>query len=105
MSFLLGLAALAQIALYEGEIDQALADADWPVELREEAKDVAWCESNWQSAVIGGQTYLGLFQLSPMWFAYAGDDINLWYDPAVNARAALAVYNYSGGWYQWQCQP
>lgn len=78
--------------------------AGWPQSLIPQAEAVAWCESRDRPSSDNGRD-LGLFQLDPIWFGYAGIPLNEWADPVQNARVALAVYDYSSGWGQWQCQP
>lgn len=83
--------------------------AGWPEALLPDLGRVMWCESHYAPTARNGQ-YLGLMQLSPMWFAYAGEDLSLWTDPVVNLRTAYAVYLYDivrgrPGFTQWQCKP
>lgn len=90
--------------------------AGWPEALWEQAIRVVkgsancpWGESNGHPASQGADTY-GLFQLSPMWFAYADMPFESWRDPVVNAKVALAVYRYDiahhqAPWTQWSCKP
>lgn len=95
--------------LSEEDLDLVLSEAGWPEDLRPAAKSVMYCESTWNSLARNGQ-YRGLFQLSPLWFDYAGVDIELWADPMVNARVAYLVVEYDlarewDPWAQWECKP
>lgn len=97
--------------LSEEEMLTILVAAGWPSELHRQALDVAFCESRYGPGSINydGPWY-GIFQLSEMWFAYAGESFASWADPLVNARTALAVYYHDinkglGPWKQWGCKP
>ena len=86
-----------------------LSAAGWPPELWEQAASVAWCESSFRPGTRNG-IYTGLFQLSPIWYAYAGEFESDWADPGTNARTAWATYNYDlihgqAPWHQWECKP
>lgn len=66
-------------------------------------------ESGGDPRAVNGR-YLGLWQLDPMWFEYAGEDLEQYADPLVNSRVAWRVILYdraTGGpdFRQWQCQP
>lgn len=86
-----------------------LIDAGWPEEWIPQAERVIECESHGNPLATNGQ-YLGLWQLSPLWFRYAGESIGEWSDPRVNSRVALAVIHYDEArghpmWSQWSCRP
>lgn len=71
---------------------------------------ISWCESRWRPWVRNASGAAGLFQLMPMWFAYAGYPLESWADPMVNARVAVLVVAYDRGQghpfgYQWVCKP
>ena len=104
--------AVSPSQLTEGELTAVLQSAGWPEELIPAALSVAWCESKWSPSAIGDSgSSVGLFQLNKQtWFIYAGEDSNMWMDPATNARTALATYYYdinrgSSPWKQWTCKP
>lgn len=90
--------------------DHALA-AGWPVDLLPALGRVISCESGFNPAAYNpGGPYVGLMQLSPMWFRYAGEAFEAWADPAVNLRVAWATYRYdlargNAPWAQWECKP
>lgn len=82
--------------------------AGWPEYLLPALGTVMRCESTFNPYARNGQ-YVGLMQLSPMWFGYAGEDYGSWTDPVVNLRTAWAVYLYDQAvgnrpWHQWQCK-
>lgn len=57
----------------------------------------------------GGPSY-GLFQLTAMWFTWAGYSLDQWPSPYVSARVAYLVTQYDvehgwDDWAQWECQP
>lgn len=86
-------------SLSEAEMDALLAATGWPVEWREEAKAIAWCESRYRPGAVGdGGNSLGIFQLWTGWFAAAGEDPEQAYDPTVNSRVALYVRTTRGRW-------
>ena len=89
-------------------MEQILAAAGWPPGLWAEAEVVAACESHQHpdSANSAADSY-GLFQLSPLWFSWAGVPFEQWSDPVMNAAVAWKVYHdYDGdSWRQWTCQP
>ena len=95
--------------LSDAETRQVLTAAGWPVELHDQAMRVIDCESSFSPAATNVISW-GLFQLVPLWFSYAGESFELWYDEYVNARVAWAAYQYDIGrgqaqWAQWQCKP
>lgn len=99
-------------SLTESEAISVLRDAGWPTELIPAALRVAWCESKWSPYAVGDSgRSVGLFQLNKQtWFRYAGEDPEMWADPVVNARTALATYYYDIGrgyqpFAQWSCRP
>jgi hypothetical protein len=94
--------------LSEEQMREVLTLAGWPESVHGEAIMVAWCESRWSPGAIGDHgASLGLFQVNlRTWFPYAGEDPEMWADPVVNARVALAAYRYSDStWRQWTCKP
>lgn len=83
--------------------------AGWAAENLDDLEYVAWCESRLftHAEYLGAR---GLMQVLPMWFDYAGLDINMWHDPVTNLRAALAAYKDSerfrvDPWGAWTCNP
>ena len=94
------------------EFTEIMVAAGWPVHLLSEALAVAMCESGLSPWAVGDNgAALGLFQVhgSP-WWRYAGESIEAWRDPLVQARVAWSVYNYDlahgyPAWKQWQCKP
>lgn len=94
---------------------------NWPVEVREQAKAVSFCESRWHPASTSGNQ-LGLFQLMDEvgavgepgywqgWWRYYGFDSSRYADPDYNSALAYLVYRYDidrgqPAWHQWTCQP
>lgn len=88
---------------------------DWPIEWREQAKSVAFCESRWHPESTNG-VMLGLFQLSDTqqgwvgWWGYFGFDPKRYAEPRYNAQLALLVFEYDLArnqppWTQWTCKP
>ncbi len=84
---------------------EAIIRAVWPDELEERALEIAWRESNYVSTAKNSCCY-GLFQV--YWSVHEAwlDDIGITspdqlYDPTTNSRAALALYDRSGGWGPW----
>ncbi len=84
---------------------EAIIRAVWPDELEEHALEIAWRESNYVSTAKNSCCY-GLFQV--YWSVHQAwlDDLGVTspdqlYDPTINARAALALYERSGGWGPW----
>ena len=77
----------------------------WPDDLEERAIQIAWRESNHKSNVNNSCCY-GLFQIHwtahKSWLASLGvtSAVQL-YDPTVNATAAYALYQRSGGFGPW----
>lgn len=80
----------------------------WPVDLVDEAIDVAWCESRGIPTARNGR-YRGLFQIGPVEFRKFGTGSV--YDPIDNSKAAFAYYSYmenrrsGAGWNPWSCKP
>lgn len=86
-------------SLSEAEMDALLEVTGWPVEWREEAKAIAWCESRYRPGAVGdGGNSLGLMQLWAGWFAPAGYSVEQAYDPTVNSHTALYVRTTRGRW-------
>lgn len=88
-----------------------LEKGGWQSHMLLQASSVTFCESrNNPHAHNPDGPALGLFGLDPLWFSYAGEDVNQWADPVVNSRVALATYNYDiqkgqEPWSQWSCKP
>jgi hypothetical protein len=86
------------------DVQQIIRDV-WPDELEERALEIAFRESRYVPTAKNSCCY-GIFQIywkvHRSWLADLGitDDQQL-YDPATNARAALALYERSGGWGPW----
>ncbi len=79
----------------------------WPVELVDDAIDVAWCESRGKPGAVNGR-YGGLFQIGPTEWRKFGRGNR--FDPIDNSAAAYRYYQYSAkytgnGWRPWQCRP
>lgn len=92
-------------SLTEAEMDALLEATGWPVEWREEAKVIAWCESRYRPGAVGdGGNSLGIWQLWYGWARPAGYEPDQLYDPVVNSRVALYVrqtrgrFGGNGGW-------
>ena len=83
-------------------IEEIVCQFDWPCE---EALAVAWCESRFDPSAVGAYGVLGLFQLWPGWFQWAGTDISMWDDPLVNSYTAYRVWASGRGWAPWTCKP
>ena len=84
---------------------QAIIRAVWPDDLEERALQVAWRESNFIPTAKNFCCY-GVFQIywsvHRGWLAGIGiTSAEQLYDPTLNARAALALYERSGGWGPW----
>lgn len=81
------------------EAIHVLEAAGWPTELHEQALAIAWCESKYSPGAIGDAgNSLGWFQLWTGWFPAAGFSVSQAFDPHVNARTALYVYQTRGRW-------
>ena len=84
---------------------QAIIRAIWPDDLEERALQVAWRESNYIPTAKNFCCY-GVFQIywsvHKGWLAGIGiTTAEQLYDPTLNTRAALALYERSGGWGPW----
>ncbi len=87
------------------EIEQIIRDV-WPDDLEEQALRIAWRESGYNPRAQN-HCCSGLFQIyfdvHASWLAELGihsaEDL---YDPHLNATAAYAVYQRSGGWEPWR---
>jgi hypothetical protein len=104
-----GVPAEADRYLTIEEFRSAALAAGWSEAQLPALEVVARCESHFRTGAfhLGAR---GLMQVLPNWFAFAGLDAALWYDPVTNLTAALAAYNehtrFSGdGWSGWTCQP
>lgn len=68
------------------------------------ALSVAWCESNYNTNVVGAAGERGLFQIHPVHIPnlspYGGWDAM--FDPSSNIAYAYALYS-SSGWGPWTC--
>lgn len=96
----------AEMALTESEVAAILAQQGAAPELMDQYLRVAKCESRYRPGARNG-IYLGLFQLSPHWFEVFGYPVEQWADPNVNARVAVLLreylggFNVPGGWSCW----
>jgi soluble lytic murein transglycosylase-like protein len=77
----------------------------WPDELEDRALEIAWRESNYVPTAKNSCCY-GLFQIywsaHRSWLGGLGiTSAEQLYDPATNARAALAIYERAGSWSPW----
>lgn len=84
---------------------EAIIRSVWPDELEARALEVAWRESNYNPTAKNSCCY-GLFQVywsvHRSWLSGLGiTSADQLYDPATNARAALALYLRAGGWGPW----
>ena len=84
---------------------QAVIRAVWPDELEERALEIAWRESNYRPTARNSCCY-GVFQIywdvHRSWLGDLGiTSAEGLYDPTLNARAALALYERAGGWGPW----
>lgn len=92
-----------------------LREAGWPQEWLEEITAIGACESSGGKRDENGPLFhpgetgdggnsLGWLQLWYGWFPAAGEDVERWWDPVVNARTALYVrevrgrFGGAGGW-------
>jgi hypothetical protein len=94
----------------EATLDFYASQAGWPVELRDELREVVRCESTFRPRADNHTGNYGLLQLSRLWFDYADYDFELWADPLVNLRVGYLTYLYdikvgNPPWYQWSCKP
>lgn len=91
--------------LDEGTFRRLALEEGWEPATLDDLVVVARCESNLRPDAVNGGA-LGLLQLMPVWFAYAGESLDAWADPRTNLRAALGAYRYSGDTFrQWECRP
>jgi soluble lytic murein transglycosylase-like protein len=84
---------------------QAIIRAVWPDELEGRAIEIAQRESNF-IPTARNSCCLGVFQVywsvHKSWLAGIGiTSAEQLYDPTLNARAALALYERAGGWGPW----
>jgi hypothetical protein len=84
---------------------EAIIRSVWPDELEERALEVARRESNYEPTAKNSCCY-GLFQVywsaHRSWLSGLGiSSAEQLYDPATNARVALALYERAGGWGPW----
>ena len=84
---------------------EAIIRSVWPDDQEEKALAIAWRESNHKPGVRNWCCF-GLFQIHwnahKSWLATIGvTNSSQLFDPAVNAYAALVLYNRSGGWGPW----
>ncbi len=93
------------------DIRSFAATAGWSSDQLDAVVQVAWCESSYNAAAIGGSGARGLMQIMPLWFTEAGVDLASWSDPVTNLKVALVAFRTraaeSGGdpWSAWDCQP
>ncbi len=84
---------------------EAIIRAVWPDELEDRALEIAWRESKY-NPIAKNSCCSGVFQIywsvHRSWLGGLGiTSADQLYDPATNARAALALYERSGGWGPW----
>ena len=77
----------------------------WPDELEDRALEIAWRESNYRPTAKNNCCY-GVFQIywsvHRSWLADLGiTSAEQLFDPTLNARAALTLYQRAGGWGPW----
>ncbi len=93
--------------LRNSEVEAVLARAGVPAEWRPEFEAIAWCESRWRADAVGdGGNSVGMFQVWTGWFRAAGENLDHWSDPVVNARVAKyvrEVRGHFGGRGGWSC--
>ncbi|HYN33789.1 MAG TPA: hypothetical protein VES40_14280 [Ilumatobacteraceae bacterium] len=87
-----------------GEVEAVIRSV-WPDELEERALEIARRESNYNPRAKNSCCY-GVFQVywsvHRSWLSGIGvTSADQLYDPATNARAALVLYERSGGWGPW----
>lgn len=81
--------------LTEDQMVTVLRAAGWPEWAIPDAITIARCESGLNTMTTGAAGEVGLFQIHPVnWWRFGGGD---GYDPYVNARAALSLWNDLGG--------
>ena len=78
----------------------------WPDDLEEQALRIAWRESGYNPRAQN-HCCSGLFQIyydvHASWLADLGiNSVEDLYDPHLNATAAYALYQRSGGWEPWR---
>ena len=84
---------------------EAIIRSVWPDELEDRALEIAWRESKYVPTAKNSCCY-GLFQIywsaHRSWLSGLGiTSAEQLYDPATNARAALAIYERAGSWGPW----
>jgi hypothetical protein len=84
---------------------EAIIRSVWPDELEDRALEIAWRESHYVPTAKNSCCY-GLFQIywsaHRSWLSGLGvTSAEQLYDPATNARAALAIYERAGSWGPW----
>jgi len=91
-----GPAGLPCVQWYDEAIAAGWTDAQW----REPVARIMWAESRCNpSAYNGASGVAGLMQIHPLWRADSVCDVDL-YDPYLNLRCALHVYDVQG-WQAW----
>jgi hypothetical protein len=82
---------------------------DHPVEVREQAVEVAWCESRHVEDARSPGGHVGWFQFSRVHEGRAAALGFSWErvstEGTVNAILAEDLYSASGGWGPWSCRP
>ena len=84
---------------------EAIIRSVWPDELEERALEIAWRESKYTATAKNNCCY-GVFQVywsvHRSWLADLGiTSAEQLFDPTLNARAALRLYERAGGWGPW----
>jgi len=84
---------------------EAIIRSVWPDELEDHALEIAWRESKYAATARNNCCY-GVFQIywsvHRGWLAELGiTSADKLYDPTLNARAALRLYERAGGWGPW----
>ena len=84
---------------------EAIIRSVWPDELEGHALEIAWRESKYRATAKNNCCY-GVFQIywsvHRSWLAELGiTSAEKLYDPTLNARAALRLYERAGGWGPW----
>ncbi len=87
------------------QVQQIIRDI-WPDELEDRAIEIARIESRWIPTADNGWCCHGVFQIywtvHQGWLADFGvTSLEQLYDPVINTRMALEIYNRAGGWGPW----
>lgn len=90
---------------YVSDIEAVLVAAGWPDYLLGEAERVVMCESGGNASVVSSEGAIGLTQIMPFWAGVYGYEVDALFDINVNARIAWLIYQRSGNFGAWVCQP